>query len=106
VSGVTFESRELLQRDADNTCLTQASMTASDRDTSNHLPGSLITYRIALGPQQGGQVMTLQTLADFGDDPFTTKVRYELKTSWRNGTTYVIFEPWDFMYRMYGMPRA
>lgn len=50
--------------------------------------------------------MTLQTLADFGDDPFTTKVRYELKTSWRNGTTYVIFEPWDFMYRMYGMPRA
>jgi len=34
------------------------------------------------------------------------RVRYELKTPWRNGTTHVIFEPLDFMYRMYGMPRA
>ncbi len=34
------------------------------------------------------------------------QVRYELKTPWRNGTTHVIFEPLDFMYRMYGMPRA
>ena len=33
-------------------------------------------------------------------------VRYELKTPWRNGTTHVIFEPLDFMYRMYGMPWA
>jgi len=29
------------------------------------------------------------------------RVRYELKTPWRNGTTDVIFEPLDFMYRMY-----
>jgi hypothetical protein len=97
--------------------------------------------------------MTLQTLADCGDDSFTTRVgnvagfslhagvatqanerdklerlcryitrpavstkrlsmtlngrvRYELKTPWRNGTTHVIFEPLDFMYRTYGMPRA
>ena len=34
------------------------------------------------------------------------QVRYELKTPWRNGTTNVIFEPLEFMYRMYGMPRA
>ena len=51
------------------------------------------------------------------------QVRYELKTPWRNGTTHVaapahpcargisasmhvIFEPLDFMYRMYGMSRA
>jgi hypothetical protein len=34
------------------------------------------------------------------------QVRYELKTPWRNGTTHVIFEPLDFMYRMYGMCRA
>ena len=34
------------------------------------------------------------------------QVRYELKTPWRNGTTHVIFEPLDFMYRTYGMPRA
>ena len=30
----------------------------------------------------------------------------ELKIPYRNGTTHVIFEPLDFMYRMYGMPRA
>jgi hypothetical protein len=34
------------------------------------------------------------------------KVRYELKTPWRNGTTHVIFEPLDFMFRTNGMPRA
>jgi len=33
-------------------------------------------------------------------------VRYELKTPWRNGTTHVLFEPLDLMYRMYGMPRV
>ena len=32
--------------------------------------------------------------------------RDKLKTPWRNGTTHVIFEPLDFMYRTYGMPRA
>ena len=31
---------------------------------------------------------------------------YELKTPYRDGTTHVIFEPLDIMYRMYGMPRA
>jgi hypothetical protein len=34
------------------------------------------------------------------------RLRYELKTPRRNGTTHVIFEPLDFMYRMYGMSRA
>ncbi len=34
------------------------------------------------------------------------KVRYELKTPYSDGTTHVLFEPLDFMYRMYGMPRA
>ena len=45
-------------------------------------------------------------------------VRYQLKTPYKeslprerseccgHGTTHVIFEPLDFMYRMYGMPRA
>jgi len=106
-----------------------------------------ITYRIALGPQQGRKVMTLQTLADCEDDALTTRVgnvagfslhagvatkanervklerlcryitrpavstqrlsmtrngrvRYELKTPWRNGTTHVIFEPLDFISRL------
>ena len=34
------------------------------------------------------------------------RVHYELKTPWPNGTTHVIFEPLDIMYRMYGMPWA
>ena len=35
----------------------------------NHLLGSFITYRIAMGPQQGRKVFTLQTLPDCSDDP-------------------------------------
>ena len=34
------------------------------------------------------------------------KVRYELKTPYNDGTTHVLFEPLDFMYRMFGLPRA
>ena len=37
---------------------------------------------------------------------FTVPINPELKIPWRNGTTHVLFEPLDFMYRMYGMPRA
>ena len=39
-------------------------MDTSDEDPSNQLPGNSITYRIALGPQQGRKVFTLQTLPD------------------------------------------
>ena len=128
-------------------------MSAPDEDSSSHLLGSSITYRIAVGPQQGRKVMTLQTIPDCGDDTFTTRVgnvagfslhagvatkanervklerlcryitrpavstkrlsmtqngrvRYELKAPWRNGTTHVIFEPLDFMFRTNGMSRA
>jgi hypothetical protein len=120
---------------------------AADDDLSSQVLGSSITYRIAIGPQQGREVMTLQTLADYGDEQFTTRVanvagfsmhagvatganerdklerlcryitrsavstkrlsmtrngrvRYELKTPWRNGTTHVIFEPLDFISRL------
>jgi hypothetical protein len=33
-------------------------------------------------------------------------IRYQLKTPYGDGTTHVIFEPLDSMYRKYGMPRA
>jgi hypothetical protein len=142
-----------MERDAGNIFLTQEAVDASDGDPTNQLLGSSVTYRIAVGPQQGRKVMTLQSLGDCGDDPFTTRVgnvagfslhagvatkaheraklerlcryitrpavstqrllmtrngrvRYELKTPWRNGTTHVIFEPLDFMFRTNGMPRA
>jgi len=41
----------------------------------NHLLGSSITYRIAVGPQQGRKVFTLQTLPDCRpDNPFVDTV--------------------------------
>lgn len=138
----------LVERDIGNVYLTPEAMDASDDDPSNQLLGSSITYRIAVGPQQGRKVFTLQTLPDFesaaplvsalGDvagfslhtgvathsneraklerlcryitrPAVSTKrlsmtrngrVRYELKTPWRNGTTHVIFEPLDFISRL------
>ena len=104
------------------------------------------TYRIAVGPQQGRKVFTLQTLPGC-EEPFDTgvgkvaglslhagvvaradqrqklerlcrcisrptiaeqrlsltpngRVRYQLQTPYRDGTTYVIFEPLDFIARL------
>ena len=72
--GRYLERRGLLERDAGNFYLTQKAVVTSDEDPSNHLLGNSITYRIAVGPQQGRKVMTLQTIPDCGDDPFTTRV--------------------------------
>jgi len=126
---------------------------ADPESPMSQLLGSSITYRIAMGPQQGRKVFTLQTLPDCRPDnrfvdtgqvagfslhagvatkaherdklerlcryiarpAVATKrlsmtrngaVRYELKIPYSDGTTHVLFEPLDFMYRMYGMPRA
>jgi len=107
-----------------------------------------VTYRIAMGPQRGRKVFTLQTIPPKPDSPLgcetvaklagfslhagvaakahqrekierlcryiarpavsekrlslpaTGKVRYELKTPYRNGSTHVIFEPVDFVARL------
>ena len=72
--GRYLERQGLLERDTGNIYLTPEAMEASDEDPSNQLLGSSITYRIAVGPQQGRKVMTLQTLPDCGDDQFTTGV--------------------------------
>ena len=148
-----LERQGLLERDAGHTYLTADGVDEDAESPMNQLLGSSITYRIAVGPQQGRKVFTLQTLPDVSNSlssssvgetagfslhagvatkaneraklerlcryitrpAIATKrlsltrngqVRYELKTPWRNGTTHVIFEPLDFMYRMYGMPRA
>ncbi len=145
--GRYLERQGLLERDTGNIYLTPEAMDASDQDPSIQLLGSSITYRIALGPQQGRKVFTLQTLPDCESDlslvgtlgevagfslhagvatkanehaklerlcryitrpAVSTKrlsltrngrVRYELKTPWRNGT-HVIFEPLDFIARL------
>ena len=112
------------------------------------LQGSSITYRIAVGPQKGQKVLTLQlvpaTEVDSSSNKLlgkvegfslhagvavsakgrkklericryitrppvsvqrlsqtsNNKVRYELKTPYRDGTTHVIFEPLDFIARL------
>ncbi len=122
---------------------------SADEDPMDQLRGHSITYRIAVGPQQGRKVFTLQTLPDERDAydaPATAagnvagfslhagvsakakqrdklerlcryitrpaisekrlsltnqgKVRYELKTPYRDGTTHVIFEPVDFIAKL------
>jgi len=62
-----------LERDTGNCYLTPEAMDASDEDPSNHLLGSSITYRIAVGSQPGRIVFTLQTLPDCqSDNPFAS----------------------------------
>ena len=71
--GRYLERRGLLERDTGNCYLTPEAIIASDEDPSNHLLGSSITYRIAVGPQQGRRVFTLQTLPDCqSDNPFSS----------------------------------
>jgi len=114
----------------------------------DQLLGHSITYRIAIGPQQGRKVFTLQTLpaSDLDEQRGNTvgnvagfslhagvatkahqrkklerlcryiarpaiseqrlsllddgRIRYELKTPYRDGTTHVILEPLDFLARL------
>jgi hypothetical protein len=146
--GRYLERQGLIERDAGNIFLSQEAVDTSDEDPTNQLLGSSVTYRIAVGPQQGRKVFTLQTLPVLEtDSPFSYsagevagfslhagvatktneraklerlcryitrpavstkrlsitrngRVRYELKTPWRNGTTHVIFEPLDFISRL------
>ena len=149
-----LERQGWLVREAGNSYLTAKGVDADPESPMSHLLGSSITYRIAVGPQQGRKVFTLHTLPDCrADHPLVDsvgkvagfslhagvatraherdklerlcryiarpavstkrlsltrhgKVRYELKMPYDDGTTHVLFEPLDFMYRMYGMPRA
>jgi hypothetical protein len=148
-----LERQGLLERDVEGAWLTSSAGGEEDEAAIHHLLGSSITYRIAVGPQQGRKVFTLQTLPDCRSDfsrPHTGhsagfslhagvatqanqrdklerlcryiarpavsnprlslthngQVRYQLKTPYTDGTTHVLFEPLDFMYRTYGMPRA
>jgi hypothetical protein len=139
-----LERQGLLVRDAEHSYLT---LDNADEDPMDQLRGHSITYRIAVGPQQGRKVFTLQTLPDERDAdeiPATGnaagfslhagvaakaderdklerlcryitrpaiaekrlsltnqgRVRYELKTPYRDGTTHVIFEPVDFIAKL------
>ena len=137
-AGRFLERQGLLERDAENSYLAGDALEAGPMA---QLRGHSSTYRIAIGPQQGRKVFTLQTLPacdldeQFGNTAGNVagfslhagvaakahqrkklerlcryiarpaisekrlsltgqgKVRYELKTPYRDGTTHVIFIP-------------
>lgn len=64
--GRFLERQGLLERDAENSYLAGDALEAGPLE---QLLGSSITYRIAVGPQQGRKVFTLQTLPG-SDEPF------------------------------------
>lgn len=66
--GRYLERQGLVERDTGNIYLTPEAVDTSDEDPSNQLLGSSITYRIAVGPQQGRKVFTLQTLPNLESD--------------------------------------
>ena len=61
-----MERHALLERDAENSYLSDD---AVGEDPMTPLLGHSITYRIAVGPQAGRKVFTLQTLPASGE-PF------------------------------------
>jgi len=63
-----LERQGLLERDTGHTHLTADGVDVDPESPMNHLLGSSITYRIAVGPQQGRKVFTLQTLPDLEPD--------------------------------------
>ena len=140
-----LERRGILERDEDNSYLT---LDCLEEDPLRDIHSHSVTYRVAIGPQKGRKVFTLQTIAPQPESAPdnarvaklngfslhagvaarahqrkklerlcryiarpaiserrlsltpTGKVRYELKTPFRNGTTHVIFDPLDFMARL------
>jgi len=70
-----LERQGLLECDTGDSYLTAQALDTPDDDPSHHLLGHSITYRIAMGPQQGRKVLTLQTLPDCeSDNPFSSLV--------------------------------
>nr|WP_238526886.1 transposase [Glaciecola nitratireducens] len=138
-----LEEVGLVERDMENSFL---NLPVDDEDSLLHLQGASVSSRIAMGPQQGQKVFTLQTLTassegKYGqvsntsgfslhtgvfanaDEPeklerlcrYTSrpeiseqrlsktdhgKVRYELKTPYRDGTKHVFFDPIDFISKL------
>ncbi len=68
-------------RDAENSYLTAEGADVDHETTMNHLLGSSITYRIAMGPQQGRKVFTLQTLPDCGDEQFAPNSHHRARVT-------------------------
>ena len=63
-----LERQGLLERDVEGAWLTSCAGGGENEATLDHVLGSSVTYRIAIGPQQGRKVFTLQTLPDCRPD--------------------------------------
>jgi hypothetical protein len=135
----------LIESDAENSYLAEGS--PDNKEMIEHQSHS-ITYRIAIGPQKGKKIFSLQTLPPIFEETGSAilvgkvagfslhagvsakagqrdklerlcryisrppvsvhrlsltqngKIRYELKTPYRNGTTHMIFEPLDFISKL------
>ena len=140
-----LERRGILEREEGSSYLT---LDGLEDDPLQDIHSHSVTYRVAIGPQKGRKVITLQTIPPQSEPSpdnarvaklngfslhagvaarghqrrkverlcryiarpaiaekrlsltSTGKVRYELKTPFRNGTTHVIFEPLDFIARL------
>ena len=79
--GRYLERQGLLERDVENSYLASD---AVDDEAMNSLLGHSITYRIAVGPQAGRKVFTLQTLPA-SDEPFDGGVGKEAGLSLHAG---------------------
>jgi hypothetical protein len=112
--GRFLERKGLLERDAENPCLSELAL--GDEPMEALLAHS-ITYRIALGPRAGRKVFTLQSLpvrdescSAVAGRPAVSEahlsltpgglVRDALKTPYSDGTTHVLFEQLDFIARL------
>ena len=113
-----LEREGILERDEENSYL---NLEEGDEDPMQQVLGCSVSYRIAVGPQQGCKVFMLQTipaweeqklerLARYITRPAVSEkrlsltpsgnIRYQLKTPYSDGTTHVIFEPLDFIAKL------
>ena len=62
--GRYLERQGLIEQDTGSIFLSQEAIDASHEDPTNQLLGSSVTYRIAVGSQQGRKVFTLIRVGD------------------------------------------
>jgi len=94
-----------MAHEAGNIFLTQEAVDASDEDPTNQLLGNSVTYRIAVGPQQGRKVYTLQTLPDVGSDNLSTTTAGEVSGfSLHAGVATKVFSTHSELGRCASMP--
>lgn len=69
-----MERGGILERDIENSYLT---LEDQDEDSMQQVLGCSVSYRVAIGPQQGRKVFTLQTIPAWEDDDCFAQVAKE-----------------------------